>query len=237
MVLDAMVDCAYNAWEGYTRLQETHPKFGAMVTGEIIYPLADVISQLGEKRTLNLKKVDWRKVGYKAALSWLYGLGIYALLKSSEIPPSTTVAPVVDPITGPDLRKAIFGPNFYAQVFNSFFFVNEAVGDIKNHSITELVKHYRDLFKGEDDHERSLKDYWTNFKKNYVDNFWNKKFAITTGIVLTVNNGVVGAIYKWIPEDMETPATLGYILLFAILMTALASKKGKEDLTGLEAIT
>ena len=235
MVLDAVVDCAYNVYQGYSNLS---PSVRAMITAEVIYPAADITSQLIEKRTFDLRRVNWKKVGYKAALAPVYGLGIHALMESGDIAPSTLVAEPLDPIIGPNLRKAIFGCNFYAQLLNSFFFVNETVGDKKDHSITELVKHYRDLFKNEDRSPRRIRDYWTNFKEKYWNNFWGKEFKKTTALVLTVNNGVVAGIYYFVPKAMQTSATLGYVFLFTILMTSLASKNGNNTVErGLEEIT
>lgn len=70
------LDVAVNGlFEGYRTLQENHPVIGAMITAEVVYPLADAISQLIVDR-----RVDLRKVIYTAKVSPFYGVTVAAVI-------------------------------------------------------------------------------------------------------------------------------------------------------------
>ncbi len=180
-----------SAFEAYRDLQQTHPLLGAILTAGIVYPIGDITSQL-----LTDKKIDWIKVRFTATLSPLYGAGIYGLMETGNL--------VGDHISEEPLAKAALGPNFLGNLYNTFFFVNNTVGERTRYRLKDLVNNYSAIFR-----DRRLGTIWKNFKERYVKNIPGKEYLNSVIGTLTAWNVFQYCNYAYISDEMQTPAALG----------------------------
>ena len=67
-------------WHSYKTLHQNHPLVGAVLDGEVAYIMGDIGSQLLKER-----RIDWRKVGYTAALAPTYGLAAYGVVQTGDV--------------------------------------------------------------------------------------------------------------------------------------------------------
>ena len=200
--------------EAYQNLQAQKPLLGAMLTAEFTYPTADAISQLVED-----KKVDWRKIRYTAAVSPFYGLGIHALMESGDL--------VGKLVSENPLAKSALGPNLWGNLLNTFFFVNNTVGERTNYSLKELVKNYSEIFKGE-------KGFTQNLKEKFVDNIPGREYFNSVIATVTEWNVFQYFNYSHVSDEMRTPATLGAAFLWASVLS-LWSLRGRRRVVGSES--
>lgn len=87
-----------NLFQMYRGCQDSYPIITSMAAAEAIFPLAEGIAQL-----IKDKRIDLRKIGYKAVLAPLYGLGIYGLMQAREL--------VGKYIWSNPIAKGALGPN------------------------------------------------------------------------------------------------------------------------------
>ena len=122
--------------ELYQGFMQSQPLLGSMATASVTITTGDIASQL-----LIDKKVNWKKVWYTARLAPMYGAGIHALIESGDL--------VGKYISENPLVKSVLGPNLWGNLFNTFFFVNNTVGEKNDYSIKKLVNHYASMFSKE----------------------------------------------------------------------------------------
>ena len=186
MDLATTVDAVF---EGYKAFSVAHPLLCSIATAEATFVAGDCISQLIKDKT-----VDPRKVRYTATLAPLYGLGTHALVQTGEL--------VGEYISDHPLAKSALGPNnIHGILYNTFFFVNNTVGERTGYSLTELAKHYACIFSG----TGSL---WQRFKDKYIANVPGKEFAYTTATVVTAWNAIQYVNYAHVPEELRTAFVL-----------------------------
>lgn len=124
---------ADGAFQSFKNFQTAHPHIGAMLNAEVVYISGDLVSQL-----INDKKVDVKKLKYTATIAPLYGLMVEGCIETGEI--------VGRNISESPLVKAALGPNLFGNLFNTFFFVNNTVGEKNEYKIGKLASHYLSIF-------------------------------------------------------------------------------------------
>ena len=123
---------AQQLFEQYRSFNEARPIVGSMATALIIFPVADIASQL-----IIDKKVDRKKVRYTSALAMPYGAYAYLSVQSGNV--------VGEYISNHPLLMAALGPNLIGLGFNLLFFTNNTVGERSGYQLKELGKHYVSL--------------------------------------------------------------------------------------------
>lgn len=201
-----------DVWELYQSAQQAHPFIGSVLVAVGTFSLSDIVSQL-----IVDKKVNWKKVGYTTALSPIYGAGIYGLIESGHL--------VGEYISDHALVKAALGPNFWGHALNAYFFVNNTIGEKGNYSIKKNVKHYADMFSKE-----SLKNFGQTFKNKFINNIPKKEYINAVIGSLTFWNAFHYINYTYVQDEMQTPITLGFSVVWTTLITAW-SLKGARKLT------
>lgn len=196
-------------FESYKAFRNTQPILSSMVTAEAAYSLGDIVSQL-----IVDKKVDWKKVRYTATLAPLYGICIEGLIQTGEF--------VGNHISENPLAKAALGPNLWGNLFNTFFFVNNTVGERTGYSIKKLLKNYIGIFS-------NIKKLGSNFKENYIDNIPGKEYAYSVAATLTAWNVILYFNYDLVPYEMRTPATLAVGFMWPAIVS-LWSLKGRRKI-------
>ena len=201
-------------FECYQTFQISHPHLGAMVTAEAVYVGGDLVSQLMHER-----KVDGRKLKYTAALAPIYGLCLEGLIESGEL--------VGRYISENPLTKAALGPNFLGNFFNTFFFVNNAVGEREGYRIRNLVHHYVDLFSPKPSEKGLVKRICGSFNEKYISHIPHKEMLYATVSTLTLWNAFQYVNYSYIKEDMRTPVTLAaaFVWICALSLWSLRGRK------------
>jgi len=193
-------------YEMYQAFQSVHPHLGTMLTAEAVYLTGDLSSQL-----INDRKVDIRKLGYTAALAPVYGLCLEGLMETGEI--------VGRNISDNALAKATLGPNLVGNLFNTFFFVNNTIGERENYSVPALIRHYANLLSSDKSENRGIRGRWENFKRNYVNNIPGKEFLIATAATLTLWNGFQWWNYTYVDSEMRTSTTIGAALIWTTFLS------------------
>lgn len=209
-----LTDIVNEGWKAYQDFQGSNPLLGSMLTAELTFPFGDVASQLIKNR-----KVNWRQVRYTAALSPFYGAGLHALIESGELIGKT--------ISENSLLKSMLGPNLWGNLYNTFFFVNNTVGEKNNYSLKKLVKNYKDIFSVKDD-EKGV-SIWENFRNNYINNIPKKEYLNSVIGTLTAWNVFQYMNYEYVQESMRTPTSLVAGVLWISLLS-LWSLKGRRKL-------
>ncbi|MEK6950174.1 MAG: Mpv17/PMP22 family protein [Nanoarchaeota archaeon] len=208
MDLSSLVQTAF---EHYRAFNEANPITGSILTAGVIFPSADITSQL-----ITDKTVHWRKVRYTTGLVPWYGAWAYVSVRSGDV--------VEAYISEQPLAKAALGPNLIGPLFNLFFFLNNGVGEKSNYSLQALGRHYRSFFQKEkkDDTlttivQRKLLDYIP--KKEY----WNSFIG-----TLTFWNAFQYVNYSYIPQELQTPATLGVAFGWTVLLSLWSLGGGRK---------
>ncbi len=199
-----LVTIATNVFETYRLFQEGHPVIGSMLTAEFVFPVADIASQAITDRKINL-----RKVAYTAALAPVYGLSSYVLMKSGDF--------IGDYIVDNPLAKAALGPNLWGNMFNTFFFVNNTIGEKNNYSLATLVGHYKNLIFG-----------GHSFKEHYLKNIPLKEYLFATAATLTLWNVFQYWNYSSVPKELQTSAALGASLVWMVIFSLLSLQGGRR---------
>lgn len=212
MDLGTIVDTAFKA---YSSLQMAHPIIGSVLTAEGTFIAGDITSQV-----IAGEKVDYSKIKYTAALAPIYGLGLYGLMESGEL--------VGEYISGDPLAKAALGPNLLGNLYNTFFFVNNTVGEKKGYSLKKLAGHYWSMLSN-----RSDKSYLKNLKEKYIGNIPGKEYMYSMAATLTAWNVFQYFNYDCVPEEMRTPTTLAAGLVWTSLLS-LWSLKGRRKVVNKE---
>ncbi len=202
-----------DGFEGYKQFQQAHPLIGAVLAAEATFLAADVISQ-----KITGGEVDFKKLKYTAALAPIYGLAIEGLIKTGDFP---EILGIENPFV-----KAALGPNLWGLAYNTFFFVNNTVGEKTGYKPTELVKHYANLFSGEETR-------WQNFKDNYWANVPKKEFVKSAVGSVTFWNVFMGVSYTFVPKELQTPLALVTNIGWTTLLSTW-SLKGRRDLVSQE---
>ncbi len=192
----------------YQTFNEVHPLFGSMATAAVIYPAADITSQY-----ISDRQVNWRKVGYSAALSPLYGMAIYGCVRTGDV-----VGEYISP--NPFVRGAL-GPNVWGNLLNVFFFTNNTVGERKNYNLRKLVEHYRETCFG-------AGDWHTRIKENIISCIPKQEYLNALIGTLTFWNAFQAVNYSYVPEKLQTPSTLGVNLLWTIGISLWSLRGGRR---------
>jgi len=203
-----------NLWEfyeGYKNFQRVHPHLATILTAEIVYLTGDLMSQL-----ISDGRVDKRKLGYTAALAPIYGACLEGIIETGEI--------VGRHISDNALAKAALGPNLIGNLFNTFFFVNNTIGERKKYSVPALVRHYANLFSSDESENRGK---WENFKKNYIHNIPGKEYLFSFIATISLWNGFQTYNYVCVDPEMRTSTTLGATLIWTTVLS-LWSLKGRR---------
>ncbi len=175
----------------YRECNFQYPILSSMATASVIFPAADILSQLIVDKTVN-----WQKVKYTTGLAPLYGLYGYG---------SVQMGGVVEKFISADpLAKAALGPNLIGNVFNLVFFVNNAVGEKKGYQLQGLGSYYTSLCSGK---ERFL---------NYVP---RKEYIQSVIGTVTFWNAFQYLNYSYISDEMQTPTTLGVAFGWTVLLS------------------
>lgn len=190
----------YQAFEGYRLFQQAHPVLGTVLTAQVVFPFADISSQL-----ITDKCVDWKKVTYTAGLAPLYGLCGYALMESGNL--------VGQYIIDHPLAQAALGPNLWGNLFNTFFFVNNSVGERNGYSLKKLGRHYWSLFSS---------PHWKNIKDDYLSYIPLKEYLFATAATLTVWNAFQYWNYASVPKELQIPVTFAASAVWTVLLSLLS---------------
>jgi len=185
----------YDLYECYKTFQASHPHLGSMLTAEVTFTTSDLIAQL-----ITDRKVDIKKLGYTAALAPVYGLCVEGLIESGEL--------VGRNISDNPLAKGALGPNLWGNFFNTFFFVNNTVGEKKGYSLRNLGKHYLGLLSPKKSEEGLMRRVWDNFKDNYISNIPGREMLYATLGTLTLWNAFQYYNFTYVDEEMRTATTL-----------------------------
>ena len=207
---------AGDLYECYKSFQRVHPHLGAMLTAEPVYVIGDFVSQL-----INDKRIDKKKLLYTAMLAPVYGICLEGLIETGEI--------VGRNLSENSLVKAALGPNLAGNLFNTFFFVNNTVGERNNYSVPELAKHYTNLLSSEESENKGIQSRWNNFKRNYVNNIPGKEFLLSTIATLSLWNVFQYWNYEYVDPEMRASTTLGAALIWTSILSLL-SLRGRRKI-------
>lgn len=211
MSLEAMFDV-------YQQFQTAHPLIGTMLTAEVTFSVGDIVSQL-----VIDKKVNWKKVRYSMTLAPVYGAGLYGLMETGDVVGRT--------VSEHPFVKSALGPNLWGHLLNTFFFVNNTIGEKTNYSITGLLENYKATFSSQGDNiKEKVKSLYSNFKEKYIQNIPGREFRDTTIATLTFWNAFQTANYAYIQDEMRTPAILATSLVWLSILS-LWSLRGSRRLT------
>ena len=198
----------------YGEFQKAHSHIGSMITAEVMYLAGDATSQLVLE-----KKLNPRKLAFTATLAPIYGLCLEGLMETGEMVGRT--------ISDNPLVKAALGPNLFGNLYNTFFFCNNTIGEKTNYSIKELIKNYASIFSP---NEIKEKGFFNNFKEKYIDNIPFSKYKKSVIATVTGWNVVQGFNYYAIPEHLRTSFSLTIGTLWASVITAWSSKGAKQNI-------
>ncbi len=200
-----------DVWEMYSGLQQAQPYIGSVITAVGTFSLSDVVSQL-----MKDKKVNWKKVGYTAALSPVYGSAIYGLIESGKM--------VGDYLIDHPLAKAALGPNLWGHALNAYLFVNNTVAEEEpKYSLKANLKHYASMFSKE-----SLKNFGNTFKEKIIDKIPKKEYMRAFWGSMVGWNLFHWFNYSQVPDEMQTPLTLGVSVLWTTAITAWSLTGGRR---------
>ena len=203
-----------NLFDQYRAFNQANPITGSILTAGVIFPTADIASQL-----ITDKKVSWEKVQYTSLLSPFYGLYAHLCVRSGDV--------VERYISDHALARATLGPNLLGLTFNLFFFVNNTVGEKTNYQLRELGRHYASLFSSSAEGETAKSTWYSRAKEKIIDYVPRKEYLNSAIGTLTFWNAFQYVNYSYIPEELQTPATLGVGFGWTVLLSAwsLAGRK------------
>ena len=178
-------------FEFYRSFNLMHPVLGAILTGVIIFPIADIISQL-----ILDKKVDWRKVKYTLGLSPFYGAYGYVSVLSGLF--------VGKYISAHSLAMAALGPNLIGNFFNLIFFVNNSIGQKYGYQLVALPRYYLNLLRR---------------KEQFFAYISGKEYLKAVIGTLTFCNMVQYINYSYVPLELQTPMVLTVSFAWIIVLS------------------
>ena len=112
-------------------------------------------------------------------------------------------------ISSNPLIKSALGPNLWGNLYNSFFFVNNTVGEKNNYDVRKLIDNYLDMFAKKEKDKSFSCEFIDNFKDKYLNNVPVKEFMYSVAGTVTFWNAFQWYNYSSVPEEMRTPAALG----------------------------
>ncbi len=195
----------------YVSYQNLPGIYQSLITAEVVFPIAEAISHLVVDR-----KVDWKKVVYSAKLAPVYGVCIEGLVTSGEL--------VGEYISENPLVQGALGPNFWGNLVNAFFFINNSIGEKKDYKVKELIRNYIDIFRYDRNQKKGLRGFWKNFKEKTVSNIPFKEYLKATIGTVTVWNALQYVNYNTIPEDMRVAFMQANLLWWVPTLTWLSLK-------------
>jgi len=205
-----------DVWNQYMQLQKAYPHIGSLITSEFTFVTSDIISQL-----MIDKKINPKKLRYTAVLAPLYGASIDAGMQSGEL--------VGTYISANPFLKSALGPNLFGNILNSYFFVNNAVGEKSDYSFRALFKNYASIFKNySGTFKERAHSFMDKFKEHYIDNIsWpHYKFALIG--TLTAWNVIQTYNYATFDEEMRAPFALAAGIFWTILLTGKSLIGGRR---------
>ena len=205
--------------DGYQYMQQNHRILSTIITSEITYVLGDVVSQL-----ITDKKIAANKIKYTAALAPSYGLCLDALMKSGDI--------VGKYISNHPLAKAALGPNLFGNFMNTYFFVNNTVGEKNGYGLRKLLSHYGGIIPRKT--KGFFKGLWNNIKERYIKNIPAKEYLYSVGATVTLWNGFQYLNYSEVPEHMRTPTSLAAGMVWMSIMSIWSLKGRRKVVKQLE---
>ena len=197
-----------DAFELYRAFNEAHPLLGSMATAAVIYPTADIASQY-----INDRQVNWRKVRYSTALSPLYGLAAYGCVRTGDV--------VGEYVSQNPLVRGALGPNIWGNLFNVFFFTNNTVGERTNYSLRKLAEHYQETCFGEG-------EWYTRIKEKVIGSIPRQEYLNALIGTVTFWNAFQAVNYSYVPQELQTPSTLGVNLLWTIGLSFWSLRGGRR---------
>lgn len=196
----------------YSELQKSHPLIGSMVAAEAIFVAGDAISQL-----IADKNIDKRRIIYTATLAPVYGICVKGLMESGELAGKY--------LSENPLVKAALGPNLWGNAFNTFFFVNNTVGERGDYSLKNLLKNYKYIFTRDNRRMKNIKE---RLKHSYFDNIPKKEYFYSVTVTLTAWNVFQYMNYSHIQDDLRTSASLAASVLWTGLLSLWSLKGSRE---------
>ncbi len=201
-------------YEFYRGFQAIHPHIGNILTAEAVYITTDLISQIFENR-----RVNWKKLGYKAALGPAYALGLEGVMATGDL--------VGEYVSSRPFVKGTLGPNLFGNVLNAVFFANDTIGKRHDYSMVELAKEWASLLQ-DGGGRKGIGKYWDNVKNFWKTNVPNREFAYSVAVTLTAWNAFQWANYKYIEPEMTTATTLGATFIWLNFLSLWSSRGSKK---------
>ena len=205
-------------FEQYRAFNQNNPITGSILTAGVIFPTADIASQL-----ITEKNVNWEKVRYTSLLSPFYGLYAHLCVRSGDV--------VGKYISDHALAKAALGPNLLGLAFNLFFFVNNSVGEKNNYQLRELGRHYTSFFSSSAESGAVERTWYSRTKEKIFDYVPRKEYLNSAIGTLTFWNAFQYLNYSYVPKELQTPGTLGVALGWTVLLSAW-SLAGRKKIIG-----
>ena len=201
---------ATDLFNQYRIFQQIHPHLSAILNTEAVFVSGDAVSQIIVDRKINPKKL-----GYTAALSTVYGLAFEGLMETGNL-----VGKVIDNV----IARAALGPNLFGNAYNTFFFVNNTVGEKTGYNIIELLKQYKKILIPED----KTKSWRENFVEEYWNNVPKKQYLNSVIGTLTFWNIFWASNYYFVPEELQLPIALGTGLIWNSMLTSWSLRGGRR---------
>jgi hypothetical protein len=194
-----------------------------MVTAMVTFPVGDIIAQY-----VTEKKVNFKRVGYAFANSPIYGAALYGLMQTGEF-----VGDIIK--TNYSLInsafKSVLGPNLWGNIFNAYFFVNNAVGSKAGYginAINEEINNYKSIFTYDKNKYSGFSGFVKNFKEKTIDRidwFDYKWYAVMPTI--TVWNVIQTLNYEYVSGDIRTPLAISLGIIWSPIITYASYKSAK----------
>ncbi len=202
-----------NAFEVYRTFNELHPLLGSMATAELIYPISDIVSQ-----KITDGAIDWKKVRYTAVLSPAYGAGIFGCIESQHVVP--------DGIESAMIGKAALSNLFGGLIFNSFFFMNNTIGERNDYDLGKLVSHYTSFFRPttksttEGNMYSKMRDTYQAVKEKIKSSIPYQEFTKAFLGSITLWTAFQYANFSYNPPELQTPTSLSMAFIWTVFLSA-----------------
>lgn len=208
--------------QAYDTCQRAQPLLTSVVQGTIVFTAAEAIAQ-----GITDHRIDKRKLQYTAALSPLYGAGVYGLIQSGEAVGallSSTGAAETLGFVGTAFLKGALGPNLFGNVQNAAFFYNNTAGTRSNYTFSGFRDAYESLLISA--RETGLSGAWSLFKAGIPKEEYRKSVIGS----VTAWNAIQLANYAWVPEGRRSLVGVLFVIPWMIGLS-LWSLKGRENST------
>ena len=202
----------------YQSFMIENPIIGNMASAEVTLVAGDVTTQL-----ITEKKLNFKKLLYTALNAPIYGVALYGLIKSGDLAGNV--------IHDDPLVKSALGPNLWGNLLNTYFYVNNAIGEKFNYGFTamkEQIKNYASIFNYEHDKHPGTKGFFSNFKEKYVDYISWKDYKVSVIGTLTAWNVIQWYNYSEMPEEMRVPFSLACGFTWMSILTYSSLLGGKR---------